>query len=40
MSQLMLAVPLCLLYEIGLLVAPIFERATRAPQEQDEPLSQ
>jgi sec-independent protein translocase protein TatC len=40
MSQLMLAGPLCLLYEIGLLVAPIFERATRAPQEQDEPLSQ
>lgn len=31
MSQLMLAVPLVLLYEIGLLVAPIFERATRAP---------
>jgi sec-independent protein translocase protein TatC len=40
MSQLMLAVPLCLLYEIGLLVAPIFERATRTPQGQDEPLSQ
>jgi sec-independent protein translocase protein TatC len=36
MSQLMLAVPLCLLYEVGLLVAPIFERATRAPQEQDQ----
>ncbi|WP_343742650.1 twin-arginine translocase subunit TatC [Herbaspirillum huttiense] len=31
MSQLMLAVPLVLLYEVGLLVAPIFERATRAP---------
>ncbi|EIJ46471.1 Sec-independent protein translocase [Herbaspirillum sp. GW103] len=31
MSQLMLAVPLILLYEVGLLVAPIFERATRAP---------
>lgn len=32
MSQLMLAVPLVLLYEVGLLVAPIFERATRAPE--------
>ncbi|NQE51038.1 twin-arginine protein translocation system subunit TatC [Herbaspirillum rubrisubalbicans] len=31
MSQLMLAVPLVLLYEIGLLVAPIFERVTQAP---------
>ena len=31
MSQLMLAVPLVLLYEVGLLIAPIFERATRAP---------
>ncbi len=29
MSQLMLAVPLCLLYEVGLFVAPIFARATR-----------
>jgi sec-independent protein translocase protein TatC len=33
MSQLLLAVPLCLLYEVGLLVAPIFARATRAPEE-------
>ncbi|WDZ95487.1 twin-arginine translocase subunit TatC [Herbaspirillum sp. WKF16] len=33
MSQLMLAVPLVLLYEVGLLVAPIFERATRVPEE-------
>lgn len=33
MSQLMLAVPLVLLYEVGLIVAPIFERATRAPEE-------
>jgi len=39
MSQLMLAVPLCLLYEVGLLVAPIFERATRAPEAQEETLS-
>jgi len=34
MSQLMLAVPLVLLFELGLLVAPIFERATRAPEEE------
>ncbi|WP_343653388.1 twin-arginine translocase subunit TatC [Herbaspirillum sp.] len=40
MSQLMLAVPLVLLYEVGLLVAPIFERATRAPDaEPDSPVS-
>ena len=31
MSQLFLAVPLCLLFEIGLLVAPLFVRATQAP---------
>ncbi|RZI44965.1 twin-arginine translocase subunit TatC [Herbaspirillum sp. HC18] len=33
MSQLLLAVPLCLLFEIGLIVAPMFARATRAPEE-------
>jgi len=33
MSQLFLAIPLCLLYEIGLLLAPLFEKATRAPEE-------
>lgn len=33
MSQLLLAVPLCLLYELGLLVAPLFARVTRAPEE-------
>ena len=33
MSQLFLAVPLCLLYEIGLLLAPLFEKATQAPEE-------
>lgn len=33
MSQLLLAVPLCLLYEVGLLVAPMFTRATQAPEE-------
>lgn len=32
-SQFSLAVPMCLLYEIGLLLAPIFARATRAPKE-------
>jgi sec-independent protein translocase protein TatC len=32
MSQLLLAVPLCLLYEVGLLIAPIFARVTRAPE--------
>ena len=36
MSQLMLAVPLCLLYEVGLLVAPIFEKATRAPEQRED----
>lgn len=33
MSQLFLAIPLCLLYEVGLLLAPMFVRATRAPEE-------
>lgn len=33
MSQLLLAVPLCLLYEIGLWVAPLFARVTQAPEE-------
>jgi sec-independent protein translocase protein TatC len=32
-SQLALAVPMCLLFELGLLLAPVFERATRAPEE-------
>lgn len=32
-SQLALAIPMCLLYELGLLVAPMFARATRAPEE-------
>jgi sec-independent protein translocase protein TatC len=36
MSQLLLAVPLCILYELGLLVAPIFARATRSPEAQAE----
>lgn len=33
MSQLLLAIPLCLLYEVGLLIAPMFARATQAPEE-------
>lgn len=33
MSQLFLAIPLCLLYEAGLLVAPLFVRATQKPEE-------
>lgn len=33
MSQLLLAVPLCLLFEVGLLVAPLFVRVTQAPEE-------
>jgi sec-independent protein translocase protein TatC len=32
-SQLALAVPMCLLFELGLVLAPIFARATRAPEE-------
>jgi sec-independent protein translocase protein TatC len=32
-SQLSLALPMCLLFELGLLVAPAFVRATQAPEE-------
>jgi sec-independent protein translocase protein TatC len=32
-SQLSLALPMCLLFELGLLVAPLFARVTRAPEE-------
>ena len=32
-SQLALAIPMCLLYELGLLLAPVFVRATRVPEE-------
>ncbi|QJQ06893.1 twin-arginine translocase subunit TatC [Undibacterium piscinae] len=32
-SQFALAIPMCLLYELGLLVAPIFVKATQAPDE-------
>ncbi|RJG02307.1 twin-arginine translocase subunit TatC [Noviherbaspirillum sedimenti] len=33
MSQLFLAIPLCLLFELGLLVAPLFVRMTQKPEE-------
>jgi sec-independent protein translocase protein TatC len=33
MSQMLLAVPICLLYEIGLWVAPLFVKITQAPEE-------
>jgi sec-independent protein translocase protein TatC len=33
MSQMLLALPLCLLYEVGLLVAPLFVKMTQAPEE-------
>lgn len=32
-SQLLLAIPLCLLYEVGLFLAPLFVRVTQAPEE-------
>lgn len=31
-SQFALAIPMCLLYELGLLLAPVFVRVTRAPE--------
>jgi sec-independent protein translocase protein TatC len=34
MSMMLLALPLCVLFEIGLLVAPLFVKMTRAPEEQ------
>ncbi|WP_019139629.1 twin-arginine translocase subunit TatC [Noviherbaspirillum massiliense] len=36
MSQMLLAMPLWLLFEAGLLVAPLFVRATQAPEEVEE----
>jgi sec-independent protein translocase protein TatC len=33
-SQLALALPMCLLFELGLMVAPAFVKATQAPEEQ------
>lgn len=38
MSQLFLAIPLCLLYEVGLLLAPLFVKATQVPEETTESL--
>lgn len=35
MSQMLLAVPICLLFEAGLLLAPIFVKATQAPTEEE-----
>lgn len=32
-SQLALAIPMCLLFELGLLLAPVFVRVSRAPEE-------
>jgi sec-independent protein translocase protein TatC len=33
MSQMLLALPLCVLYEVGLLLAPLFVKVTQAPEE-------
>jgi sec-independent protein translocase protein TatC len=33
-SQFSLALPMCLLFELGLVVAPVFVKATQAPEEQ------
>lgn len=35
LSQLFLAIPLCLLYEAGLLLAPLFVRVTQKPEEEE-----
>jgi sec-independent protein translocase protein TatC len=32
-SMLALAIPMCLLFELGLIVAPMFVKATQAPEE-------
>ena len=37
LSQLFLAIPLCLLYEAGLLLAPLFVKATQNPEHAQEP---
>jgi sec-independent protein translocase protein TatC len=34
-SMLALAVPMCLLFELGLLLAPVFVRVSQAPKEAD-----
>ncbi len=38
-SQLALAVPMCLLYELGIWAAQIFIRHTKAPEDADQPAS-
>jgi len=38
MSQLLLAVPICLLYEVGVLVAPLFAKMTKVPEHVQEPI--
>lgn len=38
MSQMLLAVPLCLLYEVGLLLAPMFVKITQAPPAESESI--
>lgn len=38
-SQLALAVPMCLLYEIGIWAAQLFVRHTQAPEEQEPPAA-
>lgn len=35
-SQFSLAIPMCILFELGLLVAPIFVRRTQAPEDPDQ----
>jgi sec-independent protein translocase protein TatC len=35
-SQFSLAIPMCVLFELGLLVAPIFVRRTQAPEDPDQ----
>ncbi len=39
-SQLALAIPMCLLYELGLFAAGYFVRHTKAPDEADQPTDQ
>ena len=36
-SQLALAIPMCLLYEVGIVAAGYFARVSKAPDEEDEP---
>ena len=38
-SQLSLAIPMCLLYEVGIWAAQIFLKTTKAPDSEDEPES-